>query len=377
MNTIPGMGALEQAAARARLAAVRHGRAAGRQRPQAGAGRLRPAGGGPHDRDVPRRPRVPAARVPQVRPVALRQDSPALPAVAALGPDATQAVFSNRTRTTRQKGWHPVIGPFFNRGLMLLDFDEHMYHRRIMQEAFTRTRLSGYVEHIDRVASKVDRQRLGRQRRAVPVLPGDEGTDPRHRLGGVHGPRTRHRPRTGDQGQPGLHHHDARRRRDHPHAASRRSRGGAVCRPARCWRTTSTSGSRKRRNAEGTDMLTVLCHTDGRGRQQVLRRRHRQPHDLPDDGRTRHLDLDADHDGLSPGRQPGVAGALPRRVRPARRRPAGHRGAGEAGDPRPGDQRVAAAGHAAAVQRAPGRPRHRAAGLLHPGRHQRHTSGPA
>ena len=38
---------------------------------------------------------------------------------------------------------------------MLLDFDEHMYHRRIMQEAFTRSRLSGYVERIDRVASKV------------------------------------------------------------------------------------------------------------------------------------------------------------------------------------------------------------------------------
>lgn len=38
---------------------------------------------------------------------------------------------------------------------MLLDFDEHLYHRRIMQEAFTRTRLAGYVEHIDRVATAV------------------------------------------------------------------------------------------------------------------------------------------------------------------------------------------------------------------------------
>ena len=37
---------------------------------------------------------------------------------------------------------------------MLLDFDEHMFHRRIMQEAFTRSRLAGYVEHIDRVASR-------------------------------------------------------------------------------------------------------------------------------------------------------------------------------------------------------------------------------
>jgi len=81
--------------------------------------------------------------------------SPALPSVAALGPDATQAVFSNRNKDFSQKGWDPVIGPFFNRGLMMLDFDEHMFHRRIMQEAFTRSRLTGYVEHIDRVASAV------------------------------------------------------------------------------------------------------------------------------------------------------------------------------------------------------------------------------
>ena len=46
-----------------------------------------------------------------------------------------------------------MIGPFFNRGLMMLDFDEHMYHRRIMQEAFTRSRLTGYVDHIDQVAT--------------------------------------------------------------------------------------------------------------------------------------------------------------------------------------------------------------------------------
>ena len=49
----------------------------------------------------------------------------------------------------------PAIGPFFKRGLMLLDFDEHMYHRRIMQEAFVRTRLAGYTEHVDKVVSKV------------------------------------------------------------------------------------------------------------------------------------------------------------------------------------------------------------------------------
>ncbi|MDR3664740.1 MAG: cytochrome P450 [Mycobacterium sp.] len=81
--------------------------------------------------------------------------TPALPAVMAMGPDATQAVFSNRNKDFSQRAWDPVIGPFFEGGLMLLDFDEHMFHRRIMQEAFTRSRLTGYVSHIDSVATKV------------------------------------------------------------------------------------------------------------------------------------------------------------------------------------------------------------------------------
>ncbi len=82
-------------------------------------------------------------------------ESPALPSVMALGPDATQAVFSNRNKDFSQRAWDPVIGPFFEGGLMLLDFDEHMFHRRIMQEAFTRGRLAGYVSHIDSVTSRV------------------------------------------------------------------------------------------------------------------------------------------------------------------------------------------------------------------------------
>jgi cytochrome P450 len=82
-------------------------------------------------------------------------DSPVLPAVAALGPDAAQVVYSNRNKDYSQQGWVPMIGPFFHRGLMLLDFEEHMFHRRIMQEAFTRSRLVGYVEQMDQVVSQV------------------------------------------------------------------------------------------------------------------------------------------------------------------------------------------------------------------------------
>jgi len=80
---------------------------------------------------------------------------PMLGGINVLGPDATQAVFSNKNKDFSQEGWQQLIGPFFNRGLMLLDFDEHLYHRRIMQEAFTRPRLAGYVEYMDQVVTAV------------------------------------------------------------------------------------------------------------------------------------------------------------------------------------------------------------------------------
>lgn len=64
-----------------------------------------------------------------------------------MGPDALQTVWINRDKAfSSTRGWAPVIGPFFHRGIMLLDFDEHRDHRRIMQQAFTRSALDGYLE---------------------------------------------------------------------------------------------------------------------------------------------------------------------------------------------------------------------------------------
>jgi cytochrome P450 len=76
--------------------------------------------------------------------------------VSASGPDATQVVLANKDKAYSQQGWEYFIGPFFNRGLMLLDFDEHLYHRRLMQLAFTADRLSGYMASVgDVVRSSV------------------------------------------------------------------------------------------------------------------------------------------------------------------------------------------------------------------------------
>lgn len=67
-------------------------------------------------------------------------------AVMLLGPDACEEAFRNKDKAfANEPAWGQIVGPFFNRGLMLIDFEEHHAHRRIMQEAFTRDRLVAYT----------------------------------------------------------------------------------------------------------------------------------------------------------------------------------------------------------------------------------------
>lgn len=69
------------------------------------------------------------------------------PMVMALGPEATEQVLIDRDKAfSAKRGWTPLIGAFFEGGVMLMDFDEHRHHRRIMQAAFTRPRLDGYLD---------------------------------------------------------------------------------------------------------------------------------------------------------------------------------------------------------------------------------------
>lgn len=62
-----------------------------------------------------------------------------------LGPDANQLLLQNRDEAFASSAWEHFLANFFHRGLMLLDFDEHRMHRRIMQAAFTREALVGYL----------------------------------------------------------------------------------------------------------------------------------------------------------------------------------------------------------------------------------------
>jgi cytochrome P450 len=74
---------------------------------------------------------------------------------AVYGMDAAEQVLINRDRDfANGPAWTYFIGPFFRRGLMLLDFDEHLHHRRILQHAFTNDALRRYhamlVPHVRR-----------------------------------------------------------------------------------------------------------------------------------------------------------------------------------------------------------------------------------
>ncbi|UGT44656.1 cytochrome P450 [Nocardia yamanashiensis] len=69
------------------------------------------------------------------------------PIVGLLSPAAVEDLLLDRNHVfSAQQGWEFLIGPFFKGGILLRDFDEHAYHRRILQQAFTRTRLIGYLD---------------------------------------------------------------------------------------------------------------------------------------------------------------------------------------------------------------------------------------
>jgi cytochrome P450 len=66
------------------------------------------------------------------------------------GPDANQFVFQNRNDIfSNNQGWDFFIGKFFHRGIMLLDFEEHRFHRKIMQNAFKKPVLVEYLKQMN------------------------------------------------------------------------------------------------------------------------------------------------------------------------------------------------------------------------------------
>ncbi len=95
-------------------------------------------------------PRFERARVARYGPVSWMKAF-GIEMVMVGGADATQAVLTNKDKAFSQSGWNLFFDPFFRRGLLLLDA-EHLQHRRIMQQAFTRQRLAAYADVAGQVA---------------------------------------------------------------------------------------------------------------------------------------------------------------------------------------------------------------------------------
>lgn len=72
-----------------------------------------------------------------------------------LTPQATREVFLDPGKVlSSEQGWSNTIGELFRNGLMLRDFDDHHRHRRVMQQAFSRAALTGYVDAIHDVTDR-------------------------------------------------------------------------------------------------------------------------------------------------------------------------------------------------------------------------------
>ena len=99
-----------------------------------------------------------------------------------IGPEANEFVFRNRNDAfSNHRGWDYFIGKFFHRGIMLLDFEEHRWHRKIMQQAFNREVLKAYIERMGpEIARGLDRWQTGDNFsifRAIKQLTLDLATD--------------------------------------------------------------------------------------------------------------------------------------------------------------------------------------------------------
>ena len=67
-----------------------------------------------------------------------------------IGPDANEFVLQNRDDVfSNNQGWDFLIGKFFQRGIMLLDFEEHRFHRKIMQSAFKKSVMMEYIKQMN------------------------------------------------------------------------------------------------------------------------------------------------------------------------------------------------------------------------------------
>jgi cytochrome P450 len=70
--------------------------------------------------------------------------------VTLIGPEAAEFVLRDREHVfSSRAAWNPLLEKLFTNGLMLRDFDNHKFHRRIMQQAFKKKALAGYMDRMN------------------------------------------------------------------------------------------------------------------------------------------------------------------------------------------------------------------------------------
>lgn len=67
-----------------------------------------------------------------------------------LGPEANEFVLKDQEQNFSSKlAWDLVLEKIFPNGLMLRDFDNHWYHRKMLQAAFKKPVMQQYIKHMD------------------------------------------------------------------------------------------------------------------------------------------------------------------------------------------------------------------------------------
>ncbi|RMF16675.1 MAG: cytochrome P450, partial [Candidatus Dadabacteria bacterium] len=98
---------------------------------------------------------------------------PFLPITVLMGPDAVEFVLYDRDGNFASgPAWHPFIGRVFPGAIMAMDGGHHRAQRRILQQAFTKTALRGYVDlMMPRIADRVSRWTPAHRERWIRAFP--------------------------------------------------------------------------------------------------------------------------------------------------------------------------------------------------------------
>jgi len=75
--------------------------------------------------------------------------------VSLCGPEANEYLLMDRNKLfSNRQGWKNMLGPFFEGGLALRDFEEHKMHRQCLQAAFKVDKINQYIPIVSRAVDK-------------------------------------------------------------------------------------------------------------------------------------------------------------------------------------------------------------------------------